>query len=189
MVSFCIIPFVWGLAEAVFFFIVPDVWLTWLAFTNGEWQKLTSAIIWATAGALIGGILMYNAGRYVPYQRIAEWLVHVPGISRQLIDTVALQMKEFGIWGVFEGVLKAIPYKIYAVQWGANGGNFWVWVMATIAARGGRFFLSVLIARMMDAFCQKVIQGWILIKKYVFFSFWTIFYILYFIYRSQGLPR
>lgn len=184
MVSYCIIPFVWGLAEAIFFFIVPDVWLTWLVFTSGDVQKLKRPVIWALTGALLGGILMYNAGRVLPYERITGCLAHVPGISPPLISTVAQQMDHDGIWSVFEGVIKAIPYKIYAVQWGAHGGNMWVWVLASAAARGGRFILSILLARIIDASCQKMIKKWASFKKYFFFIFWISFYSLYFIYRS-----
>ena len=50
----------WGFAEATFFFIIPDVFLTYIALKN--WRQATRACFWALGGALIGGAVMYAWG-------------------------------------------------------------------------------------------------------------------------------
>ena len=42
----------WGLAEATFFFIVPDVLLSRLVLS--DWRLCARACLWAVAGALVG---------------------------------------------------------------------------------------------------------------------------------------
>ena len=56
----------WGFAEATFFFLVPDVWLSFLAiesFTQGVAGSFA-----ALAGALNGGSLMWFYGRRSPLE-------------------------------------------------------------------------------------------------------------------------
>ena len=52
---------VWGFAEATFFFFIPDILLTYIAFRHGV-RKASVATLYAVLGAVFGGMLMYFWG-------------------------------------------------------------------------------------------------------------------------------
>jgi hypothetical protein len=52
----------WGLAEATLFFIVPDVWLSLAG--RQQLKSGLQACLWALAGPLAGGALVYVWGVY-----------------------------------------------------------------------------------------------------------------------------
>lgn len=56
--SIFLISFLWGFSEAIWFFIIPDVFLTFIALFS-----LKRALIgmgWAIFGAMLGGALLYG---------------------------------------------------------------------------------------------------------------------------------
>ena len=59
-----------GIAEATVFFIVPDVWISFVALRRG-WQAGALAAFFACIGALIGGAIMYLWGSNDTEQRTA----------------------------------------------------------------------------------------------------------------------
>src|SRR5262245_21751474 len=112
--------FLWGLAEATFFFIVPDVLLT--AIGCRSIRAGFHATGFAILGALLGGLIMYAAGNAAP-ERSRSFLTRVPAIHSQLVERVQLQLSEHGLGAVLLGPAAGIPFKIYAVEWGARHGN------------------------------------------------------------------
>src|SRR4051812_21124803 len=72
------LAFAWGIAEASFFFIVPDVLLTLIACR--ALKPALKATLAALAGALIGGVLMYALGMRSPDEATA-FLDYVPAIN------------------------------------------------------------------------------------------------------------
>src|SRR6185369_13185894 len=83
------LAFAWGLAEATFFFIVPDVLLTLIACR--ALKPAIKATIASLAGALAGGAIMYAFGMRNPYcARV--FLDNVPAINLTLIKAVIDQI-------------------------------------------------------------------------------------------------
>jgi hypothetical protein len=74
---------IWGFAEATFFFLVPDVILTWIALRHG-WRQAGWASLAACSGALIGGGLMYHWGA-VDAQQAYAFLDAIPAISQPIL--------------------------------------------------------------------------------------------------------
>jgi len=136
-----VIAFLWGLAEATLFFVVPDVYVGFVALFH--WRKGLLTTVAATAGAMIGGAIMYGlAGANAP--AINELLVEVPLISPEMVRTVAGQTQTSGLVAMVTGPLQGIPYKIYAAQAGQQYLPFISFVLVTIVARLPRFFLLAL---------------------------------------------
>src|SRR5436190_22841966 len=90
----------WGLAEATFFFIVPDVLLTLIACRAVK--PALKATVAALAGALAGGTIMYIFGAR-DAEAARTFLDHVPAIKPALIITVAGQISESGLVAVLIG--------------------------------------------------------------------------------------
>lgn len=54
-----ILIFIWGFSEAVWFFIIPDVILSFYALYNKKFKYVVYANAAAVSGAMIGGITVF----------------------------------------------------------------------------------------------------------------------------------
>jgi membrane protein YqaA with SNARE-associated domain len=137
--------FLWGLAEATLFFIVPDVLLSAAAL-----NRLRTALIacaWATAGALIGGTLLFAWGAHDP---AGAWAVldRIPAIHAAMPSSVRDALNEHGLAALFLGPLTGTPYKLYAVAAGQTGFSLPDFLLVSIPARAVRFILLCLLVHL-----------------------------------------
>jgi membrane protein YqaA with SNARE-associated domain len=173
-----LLSFLWGLAEASCFFIVPDVCITNLARRQMD-RQVYLAIAWAIWGALLGGTVVYWLACHNPEGSL-NWLVRVPGIDWSLVRKVQSQMVADGLGALLLGPLQGIPYKIFAAQWGIARGNLvWFWLVS-IPARGIRFVVSAVLVRLVCICGEKRIKLWHQIDWVVLLVFWVLFYFWYF---------
>jgi membrane protein YqaA with SNARE-associated domain len=172
-----VLAFAWGLAEATFFFIVPDVLLTLIACR--ALKPALKATLASLVGALAGGALMYAFGAREP-DGARAFLDHVPAISPALLTRVTDQINESGLVAVLIGPLKGIPYKIYAVAWGARGGSFLAFLLISIPARYIRFLLATLAARGIARLIQPLTNRRAAIEISILTIIWVAFYSFYF---------
>jgi len=171
-----IIAFVWGFAEATAFFIVPDVYLGFVALFNCR-QGLP-AMIAALIGAIVGGSVMYILAMNNP-SGLNLFLTRIPLINATLVDDVANKMRTDGLITMLNGPLRGIPYKIYAVQAGEQSLPFLYFLLMTIPARLERFLPVVLVfgglGKWFGTFCEKhtkfVVGGYALMWGIIYFVF------------------
>ena len=167
----------WGLAEATLFFIVPDVILTVIACRS--LRAAGKATLLAILGALCGGMIMYVAAGASP-EALRSTLLHIPGISSPLVERVQAQLSERGLLAVLIGPTEGVPYKIYAVEWGASHGEWQPFLLISIPARGIRFLLGVLlaggIARLIAPWTKRRAN----VELAILVAFWLGFYTFYF---------
>lgn len=131
----------WGFAEATFFFLVPDVWITLLATTG--FKKGLRACFLALAGALAGGLLIYLLGVYYR-EPILIFYDYLPAIGLEMQERVALELAEKGAPAVFAGPASGTPYKIYAVQAAESGLGLTPFLAISVPARLFRFLAALL---------------------------------------------
>jgi membrane protein YqaA with SNARE-associated domain len=171
------LAFAWGLVEATFFFIVPDVLLTLIACR--AIKPALKATVASLAGALAGGTMMYIFGAR-DAEAARTFLDHVPAINAALIAEVAGQISDSGLLAVLIGPLKGIPYKIYAVEWGALGGSFIAFLLISIPARYIRFVLATLAARGIARLIEPLTDHRAAIETSILTIIWVGFYSFYF---------
>ena len=164
---------IWGFGEATLFFIVPDVWLTFVISKYG-FKPAFKNILLAVLGATIGGVIMYFTGRHLPEKSLLL-LDYVPGISVKLLETVGTEIKTYNILAMFIAPLKGIPYKIYATTWGIINGNMLILIIASVFARGLRFLATAALAGKVLPLINKGKNSTLIL-----FSFWLAFYLFYF---------
>jgi len=128
----------WGLAEATFFFIVPDVWLSIAGRKNLRTGLI--ACVFSLMGALLGGMLMYLWGNS-NQSYVNHVLETIPAIDAVMIKMANNQLQQQGIIAVLLGPLSGTPYKIYAVQAAGHEISLWLFMFITIPARLIRFML------------------------------------------------
>jgi membrane protein YqaA with SNARE-associated domain len=175
-----IIGFLWGFAEATLFFIVPDVYLGFVALFH--WRRGLSAAIAALLGAMLGGSVMYILAMNNP-SAINGLLIRVPLIDPALVNQVADNMRADGLVTILTGPLKGTPYKIYAAQAGEQAVSFLSFLLMTIPARLERFIPVVLVfggmGRWFQTFCEKhttlVVMSYVLLWCMIYFVFITYF--------------
>lgn len=133
------LSFIWGLCEASFFFLVPDIWLSRLAMK--DFAAALRNIAFATAGALLGGLVMYLCGRYA-FAGTTGFLDMIPAISPAMIDDAGAAMTENGLLpALLNGMAGGIPYKIYAAWAGHMALSVPLFLFASALARLLRFFI------------------------------------------------
>ena len=171
-----IIAFVWGFAESTAFFIVPDVYLGFVALFN--WRRGLSAMIAALIGAILGGSVMYVLAMNNP-SGLNLFLTRVPLIDATLVNDVGDKMRADGLITLLNGPLRGTPYKIYTAQAGEQSLPFLYFLLMTIPARLERFLPVVLafggIGKWFGTFCEKH-------TKFVVSSYALMWGIIYFVF-------
>jgi len=175
--SALVLAFAWGLAEATVFFIVPDVLLT--LYGCRKLKPAINATVAALIGALAGGVLAYSFGYRDP-DAARAFLAHIPAISPALISRVADQITDNGLAAVLLGPLKGIPYKLYAVEWGARREGLISLMLISVPARYVRFFLATLAARLIARFLTPLTEHRARKELAILAVLWIAFYGFYF---------
>lgn len=132
-----VVAFLWGLAEGTFFFIIPDVFLSFVAML--DWRSTWRHIIAALAGALLGGALLFQWSQADPEAAHAA-VARVPFITPEMIAKVNSGFDKMGLLAVLAGSVSGIPYKLYAVEAPRVSTQF-AFLLATPPARAVRFTL------------------------------------------------
>lgn len=164
----------WGLVESMLFFLVPDVFLSMVAVQS--LRRSLWCCVWAVAGAMLGGSLMYAWGAHDAITAL-KVLDAVPAIPADMLVSVRQDLEARGLVAMLSGPVVGIPYKIYAVQAGALGLSWPVFAGMTIPARIIRFLITCVafhvVARGIRRYAgPKVVAGcWVL--------FWILNYSIY----------
>lgn len=146
--------------ESSFFPIPPDVMLIpmILAAPKKAWNLAGIA----TAGSVIGAYLGYAIGFYF-FQLIAEPLLDFYGYLEKFNSFKELY-NQYGAWIVFGAGITPFPYKIITIASGVVHMNLLVFTVASVIARGMRFFLVAWLLKQygetMRVFIEKNL-GWL----------------------------
>lgn len=160
------------------FFVVPDVYLGFVALFR--WRKGLLTTLSATAGAVMGGAIMYAlAAANAP--AINQLLVKIPLVSPGMINTVSEQMQASGLFSMVIGPLETIPYKIYAVQAGQQHLAFIPFLLLTIFARLERMLPVALVWAAFGAAFKKLLRRHTLLVISAYSLVWVGVYLLYYL--------
>ena len=102
-----------------------------------------------TVASVAGGVLGYAIGALL-YDSIGHWLIELYGLSGK-VEAFRASYAEWGAVIILVKGLTPIPYKLVTITSGFAGYNIWLFVLCSIIARGGRFFVvAVLLNRYGD---------------------------------------
>lgn len=168
----------WGLAEATFFFIIPDVWFCGVAVRYGARAGLIS-LATALVFALGGGILLHQWSAFQP-DRAAAAVRAVPGI-RPGIFLRADRHLQGGPLGMAVGGFTFLPYKVYAVQAPGAGVHPPQFLALSLLNRIPRFLVCLGLTLLAAALLRRWAPVWIVSRLMgVHLVFWAVIYGLYF---------
>lgn len=132
-------------AESSFFPIPPDPLL--MALCLGSRRKALRFAGIATMASVVGGVAAYGLGTGAWGVLDEFFFRYVPGVTPEAFAQVGGWYERYNFWAIFIAGLTPIPYKVFTLSAGAFGINFGVFVVASIASRGLRFFLEAALIR------------------------------------------
>jgi membrane protein YqaA with SNARE-associated domain len=128
-------------AESSFFPVPPDVMLIPMALAQPQRAWLYATV--CTVASVLGGILGYAIGALL-YDSVGHWLIDFYGLGGK----VEAFRASYAQWGAVIILLKGltpIPYKLVTITSGFAGYNIWLFILCSIVARGGRFFVVAIV--------------------------------------------
>jgi membrane protein YqaA with SNARE-associated domain len=128
-------------AESSFFPIPPDIMLLPMSLARPARAWLFAAL--CTVASVAGGVLGYAIGALL-YDSVGQWLINLYHLG----DKVEAFRASYAEWGSLIILLKGltpIPYKLVTITSGFAGYNIWLFVLCSIIARGGRFFIVAIV--------------------------------------------
>ncbi|HEX6866891.1 MAG TPA: YqaA family protein [Caulobacteraceae bacterium] len=123
-------------AESSFFPVPPDVMLAPMVLARPE-KAWWYAFI-CTVASVLGGLLGYAIGYYL--EPVGHWLLALMGHAEGP-EVFQQWFAQWGLWVILIKGLTPIPYKLVTITSGLAHFSLPVFIAASIATRGARFFL------------------------------------------------
>jgi membrane protein YqaA with SNARE-associated domain len=126
------VVFAWGLLQGCIFPGLADVFFLPLALARPQRAYVLALI--ATAGTLIGSVLLYVAGASATtllQGPIAEWL----GITAAHLEEYRSTLGRYGAWAIFASTMSPLSTKLTSIASGLIGVPWPAFVGALLAGR------------------------------------------------------
>ncbi|MCW2308534.1 YqaA family protein [Rhodobium gokarnense] len=123
--------------ESSVFPIPPDVLL--IPMVLAERRKAWWFATICTIASVLGGLLGYLIGA-VLFEEVARPILDLYGYADKF-DAFSARYNSWGPWIVFIAGVTPFPFKVITIASGATGLNLAVFVLASVVARGLRFFI------------------------------------------------
>ncbi len=172
------IALLWGMLDSTFFFIAPELLLTFLALSS--LRRSLVAICLAIIGVALGGIFLTLWAAHFP-EAARSTIGAIPGSDLHMIERATELLENKRVWIPVLSVFFGIPTKIYFAAAGVS--NFGVGPIL------GLILPSVLVRYLIVTFIvywlsSHILSKWPWAHKVVLFGvIWVIFYIAFFMGR------
>jgi len=123
-------------AESSFFPIPPDVMLIPMVLARPERAWLIAGV--CTAASVLGGVLGYAIG-YFLFATLGQMIINFYHMQAGF-EAYQAMFADYGLWIILVKGLTPIPYKLITIASGVFRFDFLVFMLASLATRGVRFF-------------------------------------------------
>ena len=176
LLALLILTGVWAFAEAILWFIVADVPISWIAVRFGLRPALLAAVIASLASAL-GGAVAYSWADSDPAAATAAMAL-LPGISPAMAGEAASAYAAQGWRAMLEASFTGVPYKLFAVVAARDEHELLPLLLATPFVRFARFALVALVAHAGSELVKRRLS--LRARLALLAAIWAVFYAFYF---------
>ena len=171
----------WGCAEAIAWFVIPDVWGAWVVLMAP--RRIGSTLASIVAGALAGSLVL--SGIVALTGGIGQVLVALPGIGQADLAQAASELQASGPPAMLGGVLQGLPLKVYVHEAALLHVSLPGVLLFALLNRIERVGLSLLVAAGVGLLLRRLVAArpWLATAGYV--VVWAVIYVAYF--SSRGL--
>ncbi|MEL6374707.1 MAG: YqaA family protein [Pseudomonadota bacterium] len=150
--------------ESSFFPIPPDVLLLPMVLARRLQAWVYASI--CTIGSVLGGLAGYAIG-YFLYDTVGKRVLEVYGHADKF-EQFSSQYNEYGAWIVFIAGVTPFPYKVITIASGVAGLNLLVFLIASVIARGLRFFAVAALLYFFGPPIKAFIEKWLNLLSILF---------------------
>ena len=129
--------FIVAFVESSVFPIPPDVLMIPMIIARPSRAFVIAGV--ALVGSVLGGMLGYYIGAGL-FETVGKPVLEFYGKDKYF-DEFAVRYQEYGAWAVLIAGVTPFPYKVITILSGATSLNLGVFIVASIVARGLRFFI------------------------------------------------
>lgn len=147
--------FVVAFIESSFFPIPPDIMIIPMVLATPEKAWRIAGL--ATLASVLGGCFGYGIGVFL-FDQIAQPLLAFYGYLHQF-DVFKEYYHEWGAWIVFGAGITPFPYKVITIASGVVGLNLVTFTVASVIARGMRFYLIAWLLKKWGAPMKEFIEN------------------------------
>ncbi|WP_212523202.1 YqaA family protein [Actibacterium sp. MT2.3-13A] len=152
----------WALAvvsfvESSVFPIPPDVLMIPMIIARPARAWVIASV--ALAASVLGGMLGYYIG-YGLFESVGRPVLEFYGKDAYFEDFRA-RYNEWGAWAVLVAGMTPFPYKVITILSGTTGLNLGVFMLASVVARGARFFILAGLLWKFGAPIRDFIERWL----------------------------
>ena len=141
-------------AESSFFPVPPDVMLIPMSLARPQRAWMYALV--CTITSVAGGVAGYAIGALL-YDSVGQWLIQLYGYGDK-VEAFRASYAEYGAWIILLKGLTPIPYKIVTITSGFADYNLWLFVLFSIIARGGRFFVVAIVLNRYGTWIRQTIE-------------------------------
>ena len=123
--------------ESSIFPIPPDILLIPMVLAMRDRAWLVAGV--CTVASVIGGMMGYGIGFFM-YEQIGKPILDFYHYSLKFSE-FQVTYNQWGAWAVFFAGITPFPYKVITILSGMTGLSLPVFIIASIIARGMRFFI------------------------------------------------
>ena len=127
--------FVMTVAESIFLFVPPEVFMTPPIVANR--RRAVPTVVAASMGSIVGGAIAYMIGLWL-FDSVGVWLIENFATMEQF--QLAQQMfVKYGVLIILMTAVTPVPYKLMAICAGFMGFSAWLFLGMSAIFRTGRF--------------------------------------------------
>jgi membrane protein YqaA with SNARE-associated domain len=172
---------IWGFAEATLFFVVPDVWVGWIAMRRP--RRVVAMWLAASAGGILGAAILHIAVRsgWDPDRRFRS----LPGVQAGDIEDVREAIAADPTRAFAMGAVTGVPVKIYVAEAARAGLPLSRTVALVALNRVPRIGVSGLVGVTIGALAPRVGLGRP-VTAVLYIVGWFLFYAWYWLMRRES---
>jgi len=173
----------WALAaisfiESSVFPIPPDVLMIPMIIARPRNAFLIATV--ATVSSVLGGLLGYGIGA-LAFDQVGQSILAFYGLE-QGFEEFRTRYNEWGIWAVILGGVTPFPYKVITIVSGVTQMNLVAFSLASIFARGLRFYIVAALlwkfgAPIRDFIERRLGLMFLLLVVIFILGFWAVKYL------------